>query len=227
MKKISNFRLGIGRPCNFQMVHMAFFDSWAVMEKPPFIYIPADQGNIDYMREVIVLEALKMGCTHLFVMDCDMTYHPKTVTKLLAHNLPIVGALCYRRYPPFDELIYKKRKNGEGYEPIFEYDDEELIKVDRTGAGCLMFQTHIFDNIPRPWFDLGAGKLKKGEARGEDFRFCDKARKAGYDIFVDPTIPAEHLASFKINRSFSDLYRALNEHKKHIANKKQQQEVQR
>jgi hypothetical protein len=223
--KISNFRLGIGRPCNFPMVHMAFFDSWCTMEKPPFIYIPVDNGGIDQMREAIVIDALNWGCTHLFMMDCDMVYHPKTVPKLISHNLPLVGALCYRRYPPFDELILRRKKDGEGYELITEYEEDKLIRVDRTGTGCLLFQTKVFEKIPRPWFDFGTGKLKKGEARGEDFRFCDKARAAGYEIFVDPTVPAEHIASFKINRSFSDLYKALIKHKQHVINKKQKQEV--
>jgi len=207
------------------MVHLAFLDSWSMMEKPPYIYIPVDHGGVAEMREQITLEALRAGCTNLFMLDMDMTYHPKTIPRLLSHNLPMVGALCYRRYPPFDEIIY--RKNGECYENITGYDENELIKVDRTGAGCLMFQTHIFEKIPRPWFDVGVEKLKKGEARGEDYRFCDKARVAGFDIFVDPTIPADHLATFKINKSFSELYCKLIEHKKLIISKKHGQEVQK
>ncbi len=205
--KISNFKLGIGRPCSFEMVHLAFFDSMIQLERPPFIYLPVDRGTIDQMREQMAVDALKVGCSHLFMMDCDMTYHPQTITKLLSHDLPIVGALCYRRYPPFDSLAF--RKNGDGWVNVGHEKEDGLIKIHRTGAGCLMIQTQVFDKISRPWFDLAGPNKKMDEAKGEDYRFCDKAIKAGFEIFVDPTIPADHLATFKINKEFSDLYQRI------------------
>ena len=47
-----------------------------------------------------------------------------------------------------------------------------------------------------------------GSVVGEDMAFCQRVKAAGYDIFVDTSVPAGHLASLIINTATNRLYRA-------------------
>src|SRR3989304_5179659 len=103
--KISNFRLGIGFPLSFPFIHSDFFFFMMMIERAEFIVLRSENGPIDAMRNDLVMQARQSRCSHLIMMDCDHVYHPKTITNLLSYKLPVVGALVYRRYPPFDPLL--------------------------------------------------------------------------------------------------------------------------
>jgi hypothetical protein len=208
--RCSNFKLAIGIPCDFPFIPASFFYSFALMEKPEYFFIHADNGHIDDLRNNIIDKALEIGATNLIMMDVDQVYHPQTITKLLSHRLPVVGALVHRRYPPFDSLMLKtveidERRNG--YVSIDEWKDGELIEVDATGGGCLMFNMDVFRKIPRPWFK--ASKNPDGSILGEDIYFCQQLKAAGYKIYVDTSVPAGHLTTMVVDRNTSLLYRAM------------------
>ena len=133
--KISNFKLAIGVPCTFPYIPISFFNSFVMMKKPEFIFIPADNGPIDTLRNDIVEIALKEGVSHLLMMDVDQVYHPDTIPTLLDRKKPVVGAMVCRRYPPFDPVMM--RLGDEGYEsiPTTEADESGLVEVD---AGNLL-----------------------------------------------------------------------------------------
>jgi hypothetical protein len=205
--KISNFKLGIGIPHNFPMVPDEFFDSFIVMEKPDFSYLRSARSNIENMRNEIAREALRSGCTHVLMLDSDQAYEVETVMKLLSYKLPVVGCLVYRRYPPFDPLVFRN-KNGI-FESIIEWEPGSLIEVDRTGTGCILYDTEIFRAIPYPWFRFRSGPY--GATIGEDFGFCDDLRQKGYKIYVDTSIPSDHLTHMLVNDATWKLYKRMKE----------------
>ena len=206
MKKISNFHLVVGIPLSFPMVPSVFFYSFAHMEKTPeYTLIHADNGPIDTLRNNIVEQSLDIGATHLIMCDTDMDYHPNTIPRLLSHKLPIVGALCYRRYPPFDPIMLRGKLGD--YESIDEWEEGALIDVDATGTGCLLFDMKVFREMPRPWFKFR--NLESGEGIGEDIGFCSDLKAAGYDIFVDTTVPSGHLTTFLVNHQTYKLYKSM------------------
>ena len=205
--KISNIKLGIGIPLNFPMVPGAFFDSFICMEKPPFVYLRSSAGPIEEMRNNIVRDALQSGCSHVIMMDTDQVYHPETITRLLAHRLPVVGCLVYRRYVPFDPLMLKGSISQ--YQTISEWEPDSLVEVDATGTGCIMYETSVFRRMPEPWFHFR--KTSDGAPVGEDIGFCSDLRAAGYKIFVDTSIVAGHLSSMQITEGTWKLYRHVKE----------------
>jgi hypothetical protein len=205
---ISNFSLGIGMPLSFHMIPSAFFDSFISMEKPPFLYFRSSAGPVDDMRNNIVGEALKAKCTHLIMLDTDQCYHPKTITRLLSHRLPVVGALVYRRYPPFDPLMMKGDISK--YQPIKEWEPNSLVEVDATGTGCLLFDMEVFRKMPAPWFRFRRDP-KTWNAVGEDIGFCSELRGAGYKIFVDTSVTAGHLSQIQVTEPWWRLYEKLSE----------------
>ena len=69
-----------------------------------------------------------------------------------------------------------------------------LFKADYVGFGWVLIQRGVFESIQYPWF---APKLLKiGEDLedmcSEDVSFCIDARKAGFDIWVNPAIKVGH-----------------------------------
>lgn len=199
---ITNIKLGIGIPHNFPYVPMAFFDSFMMMEKPPFVYLRSSSANIEDMRNEIVKSALSEGCSHLIMMDTDQIYHAETITRLLSHRLPIVGCLVYRRYPPFDPLMFRGTRHK--YMNVDEWGKDELVKVDATGTGCLLIDMKVFQALPQPWFKRIEDEDEG--VTGEDFYFCGEARDAGFDIYVDTSIPCGHLSQMIVNEGTWKLY---------------------
>ena len=205
--KISNRSLAIGIPCSFPFVPASFLYSFLHLERPDFTLIHADNGPIDTLRNDIVEKALAIGATDLIMMDTDMVYDPKTITSLLSHNLPVVGALCFRRYPPFDSIMLRIIDECR-YESIDDWEEGALVEVDATGAGCLMFDMAIFRKMPYPWFRFQKNP-DNGMVIGEDIGFCQDLKAAGYKIFVDTSVPADHLTTLSVNRATNNLYRAM------------------
>jgi len=139
-------------------------------------------------------------------MDTDQCYHPRTITQLLSHKLPVVGALVHRRYPVFDPLMMKGELGK--YQTITEWEPGSLVEVSATGTGCLMFDMQVFRDMPCPWF---RSRTHNGMAVGEDIGFCSDLKAAGYKIFVDTSVPAGHLSQMQITESWWRLYRKINE----------------
>ena len=204
----NEIRLAIGVPCSFPSVPASFFHSYALMNKPAHTYIHANNGHIDDLRNNIVERALYEGVTHLIMMDVDQVYPPETIKKLLAHNLPVVGCRVHRRYPPFDSLMMRIEKvdeNTNAYVSVDEWEEGELVEVDATGGGCVMFNMDVFRALKYPWYET---KLQEnGNVLGEDIHLCQKIQKAGFKIFVDSSIEVGHLTTMVVNGATNRLYR--------------------
>lgn len=204
--KISNLKLGIGIPLSFHMVPAVFFDSFIAMEKPDYTYFRTNTGPIEEMRNSLVREALDAGCSHLAMLDTDQLYPPDTLMRLLAHKRPMVGARVRRRYPPFDNLMF--RGSVGAYQPVTDWTAGDLVEVDATGTGCVVFETALFRRIRPPWF---AGGTHNGKPVGEDFGFCAKVRALGVPIVVDTGVYVHHLTQFGITDSFAAVYAKIAE----------------
>ncbi len=147
-------------------------------------------------RNAIVEAAFQVGCTHLFFLDDDHIIDWKgrqganqdydIVRKLLKHEKPIVGALYYQRGGSCRPVLMKRGKDG-GY--YFLRDDEitgGLQRVDVQGGGCMLIDMKVFEEVPSPWFEP---ELQLGT----DIQICEKARKAGFEVWCDTSIVVGHL----------------------------------
>ena len=210
----SETRLAIGIPCSFPTVPFSFFKSFVMMEKPDYVLITKTNGPIDVIRNDIVEKALAEDATHLLMCDVDQIYHPKTIPQLLSHNLPIVGAVVHRRYPPFDSIILRLIDGR--YESYDDWEEGELVECDAVGAGCLMFNMDIFKQLPYPWFKFQKNP-ENGMIIGEDVGLCQDLKALGYRIFVDTSVPAGHLTTMVINRKTHLLWRSMKQ-KEHRLN---------
>ena len=211
MRSISNFHLSIGIPLSFPWVPASFFHSFIHMDRPTFTYLHADNGGASALRNNLVEKAFDIGATHLLMCDVDQVYHPQTVTSLLSRNLPVVGALVHRRYPPFDSLMLKLVEIDEftnGYESIDEWTPGELVEVDAMGGGCTMFEMEVFKKLPYPWYRDNKPVPAGSPPIGEDIALCQDLKDLGYRLYVDTAVPAGHLATMIVSTATHKLYRA-------------------
>jgi hypothetical protein len=234
-----NFKLGIGIPLTWSHVPSDFFDSCLVMNKHGAEIIRASSGPIHAMRNTIALRALEMDCSHLIFLDADMVYPPDTITRLLEHDLDIVGALTFKRWPNFEPLVFE----GEPYNMTLverteiinkSFKEKTLIGRARQFLGFLPSTRKVaVKTLPEGLVKVtatGTGCLlikttvletlgcpwfefshHDGKPVGEDINFCYNAGKAGYDIYVDTTVRTEHLAQTRVNWNLYQLNKKMME----------------
>jgi len=136
-------------------------------------------------RNWITAQAVKKGCDYIFMVDDDMIYPEDTLERLLEANKDIIGGVAYTKY--------------EKQELVVEYLDEKkegLFKAKAVGGGVLLIKCDVFKKIPQPWY--GYKWTEHGAiSMSNDWFFCEKARKAGFDIWCDTRILAGHIGLFK------------------------------
>ena len=129
-------------------------------------------------RTWLAAQAIKRGATHLFFVDDDMVYERDTLEKLLKQDKDIVGA---------------KYANRRGTGEVVEYlEDGKENEVKALGGGCVLIKAEVFKKVHQPWFWY---KIAPSGAvtMSHDWFFCEKAREAGYKIYLDTTIKPGHI----------------------------------
>lgn len=123
----------------------------------------------------------------IFFLDGDVTFNGDALEKMLKHDKDIVALAYNHRRLPLESVI--RPLDGNINKPI----PKELFEAASCGTGSMLIRTLVFRDIPKPWFDFS---YENGERIGEDVNFCRKARKAGYKIWVDTTIPVRHIGEY-------------------------------
>lgn len=202
-------KIAIGFPLVDSTVHVRFFTSFACMDKPDQYTLLIPQfphgpwsGSIADARNSLVEQAQQDGCRYLLMLDTDQVYPTDTLPKLLSHEVDICGVRVHRRWMPFDPIFLRGELGSYASVPEEEMYSGDLIKVDATGTGCLLFKMEVFDKIPQPWFAFGTHKDKPV---GEDIHFCTQARKSGVDIWIDTSIEVGHLTTVEVTKFLHQL----------------------
>lgn len=198
-------KLAIATPLSGNVVPVEYFESVLAMKKPAdYIFLRAGSyQGVAHMRNQLVEGAKQYGCTHILFLDVDHRHNIDTIPMLMSHNKPIVSGLSFMRQDPYEPCMFRGMINR--YETVTEWEEDELVEVDSVGCACLLIDMEVFENIERPWFDFIANPdptVKYGI--GEDVYFCNKAKMAGYKIYVDTSIQNSHLGIVEVNKEFSD-----------------------
>jgi len=164
------------------------------------------QARNELVRDALAFEDPELGkVTHLLWIDDDMVFRGDAVPRLIAHDLPIVGGLCYNRHHPYNPvMLYEPPKGCESVGYLFRYEWPQppgLLEVDATGAAFLLTKREVFEKI--------AENLKPDEGPftqggwGEDVSFCRRARAAGYKVMVDTSIEIGHVGEVVVAEAFA------------------------
>lgn len=137
-------------------------------------------------RNRLVLDALGLGCEHLFFVDDDLLVESDALQKLYAHKLDIVGGWYTKKDPVPESATLIKTEDGKSCIPVPK-DATGLVDVDWVLTGGLtLINMQVFKAIQYPWYNTSYQAT-------EDTYFSARLREAGIKQWLDTSIKAIHV----------------------------------
>lgn len=163
----------------------------AALEKPEGTIIEWRMGaNRGALRNALAQACLDKECDWIFYVDDDQAFPVRTLTRLLAHNQPVVSALIVQRGAPFLPTAYAEKVDDK-YLPLDlkSVGHNNLVRVAGTGTGGLLVRSEVLRELAdgRPWFVYS-------ELFGEDLYFANRLAEAGIPMLVDTGCRMGHIA---------------------------------
>ena len=154
-------------------------------------------------RNNICKLALERGDDYVFFVDSDAQFPPDTLTRLLALDKDIVGAMYFRTYHPYEPNLTEKTKyKGRTLLLVPKKWPEKPFKCWSVGTGTMLIKTSVLKalqpTLGNEWFRFG--HIDDIPA-GEDVWFCNEAGKAGFEVWCDPTIDTKHWDNYGFGRA--------------------------
>lgn len=152
---------------------------------------------IDRARNLLTQRALNDGCDYIMFIDADMILPPNAIDNLIDMNLPIASGLYFQKGKPYLPVARLKRnEDDEDHRFLEDFEFGKIIKVAGAGFGCVLIKANVFREIEYPWFKFDWKEIRgKLEQIGEDLYFCDKAKDAGYDTYLNTGIVCSHFGT--------------------------------
>ena len=170
---------------------------------------------VDVARTFLAGQVLNGDYDYLWFTDQDAAYLPSTLERLMAWDVPVVGALCMVRASTWCvPMVFKGQKEDNplayqvSVDEVYNYlrlhanvetNDPQVLdpipsgslyECDITGCHCLLIKREVLMEVEAPWFNGAPGR--------EDMYFCEKTRKAGYPLYVDFSTIAAHATGERI-----------------------------
>lgn len=166
---------------------------------------------VQYARERFAQSVIEMDADYLLMIDDDMLSPPDLFYKLAENDKDICAALAFTRNPDHKPVIYDVI---EGIDPVthkeyyinkftMNYPRNTLVQCDAVGFGAVLIKRKVLDAIKEPRF-MGLTGC------GEDITFCHKAKKLGFEVWMDTRIKLGHLgAPTIITEAYADEWMKL------------------
>jgi len=158
-------------------------------------------------RNLLVKDFLESECTELLFIDSDINFEPDDILRLLSWaEDPKKGIVAG---------VPRTRSEHKTYIANLDYDaggeltmnSMGLVRATHVATAFMMVRREVFealveghpewqyydtrtDRVLNAVFDF---KVTEAGYMGEDFLFCDRAREAGYEVWIDPTIKLGHM----------------------------------
>ncbi|KKN59765.1 hypothetical protein LCGC14_0538550 [marine sediment metagenome] len=162
-------------------------ESWR--SKNVITYYPSSGATeIGYDMIVNFAKRIEPKPTHILFVDYDVLPRSNTLKKLLEHDKDIVSGV----YPAIKKFKMSWCLSRKEPFKLMEIDDlpDNPFKVHIACNGMLLVKMEVFDKIEWPYWKTEY--FTDGAKTGADIYFFDKARAAGYDLWVDPKVKCGH-----------------------------------
>jgi hypothetical protein len=201
--------------CGNNSVHWQYLSSFykEMYEQPEcgIALLPGVHTNISQGRDTLAAVALSdPRCTHIMWMDADQAWQPGIVKRLLSHDRDIVGTAIRKRKPEI-EWCHGPKQDGRV--------DGDLIEVDYSGTGAMLVRRQVYEKLATeiPEIKVNPNKFfltvkpefqpafyqffrayhspmvsEEGDLLADDNSFCHRAKRCGFDIWVDLGWPVYH-----------------------------------
>lgn len=142
---------------------------------------------------------------YVLFCDDDIVVEKDTLERLLSHKKDIVAGLCTKRADPPEPVFRQWLDEIQNYGIIIDWPKGKLVEVDATGTGLLLISRKVIEEVAKsyyPYSNTGNGfwfeflRGPHGAEWGEDVSFCWKARRLGFQIFVDTAVTPGHIGDY-------------------------------
>jgi hypothetical protein len=159
---------------------------------------------ITIARRNLVEIFLKSDFDYIFWVDSDMKFPIDTPIRLLKRNKPIVGANYRRRRFPNPNFTGMSGSAGNFQEFQTTDNSPAMELIDVLPHGLVLVKREVYETIPQPHY-LQEFIPEHNLEIGEDIFFCQRAQKAGYEIWCDQELSREvaHIGIFHFNYNLS------------------------
>lgn len=180
-----------------------FYDYVDLLEKPEGTVQSKAHGQSPARnRNLIIREALKNDCTHIFFLDDDVAPPLDIIPRLLAHDKDIVtGHYLMRNFPHQPILFDASMDDGRCVFRFYRENDTGLVEVVNCGLGAVLIKIDVFKTMPEPWITLGEAEP---DSWCDDISFFNRARKLGYKIFCDLDVKVGHFATVLLTPEYEN-----------------------
>jgi glycosyltransferase involved in cell wall biosynthesis len=156
-------------------------------------------------RNDLIATAVEHKFDGILWIDADMQWDPQWAVDLVNSGKDAIG------------LPVVKKSREESYNVKCEVENlvtdvNGLIKVQSIGTGFLYLSNKAFNylwskgkkytsnNQERRWvFEV---KIQDGDLFSEDTLMCDKLRKGGFDVYIDPSKTCNHIGPLMFSGDF-------------------------
>lgn len=148
-------------------------------------------------RNLIAAEARAGGIDWVLWLDDDMAPPADLLERLHGTARPFVGAVAYRREPPFQPCVARIVENrAEPFDPE-PGPDGPVVPADLTGFACVLTHRSVLDAV---WQRTDGRPFALVGDVGEDFHFCLQARKAGIQLHILSDCVVGHAGDLIVGR---------------------------
>jgi len=165
-------------------------------------------SQIDAARNQIASDALAQGFQELMWIDSDIVFDPHDVDKLRRHDLPLVCGIYAKKsrrqfacaFLPQTAQVVFGAKGGVleilycGFGFVLT---RRIVYETMRRQLCLPLCNQRFQERMEPYFaPMVAGEGEEAWYLGEDYSFCERARRCGFHVMADTSIRLWHVGSY-------------------------------
>ncbi len=138
---------------------------------------------------------------YMLWLDSDVIFRFEDFQALLARKVELVAGLYLmadnKRYAAVEQMneeIFRTRGEFKFLTPEALGARNDLLPVDYCGFGFVLARRGVFERVNYPWFRPIYVELPGGmqEFTSEDVGFCLEAKRAGIQMYIDPTVVVGH-----------------------------------
>lgn len=118
----------------------------------------------------------------VFWCDADVRLPFDSISRLAQYGYDFITGIYFQRNKPHRPVV--ATFNGSSFHFIGRWPENTIIPIDGCGFGCVLTSLRMLRKMDAPWF--------KFEKFSEDFDFCLKAKRAGFDLFCDTGVICGH-----------------------------------
>ena len=147
---------------------------------------------------------LKSDFDYIWWVDSDMKFPIDAPIRLLKRNKALVGANYRRRRFPNPNFTGMMGSSGQFKEFETRDDSPPMELIDVLPHGMVLAHRSVYEAIPQPHY-LQEYIPELNLEIGEDIYFCQKAQKAGFEVWCDQELSREvaHIGIFHFNYNLS------------------------